>query len=181
MIDRSLAEVSIHLFKESDIDSIVDNFVLHHWPKPRSIFEKYLKEQEQGARIVWVAYVRCGDHQQFTGYVTLTWHSLYHSFQKLNIPEIMDLNVLPPYRNQRIGSKLLQTAENHAFQKSDMVGIGVGLYAGYGAAQKLYIARGYQSDGQGITYNYKTVQYGEQVPLDDDLILWLIKKSELYE
>ncbi|MGI4852042.1 MAG: GNAT family N-acetyltransferase [Janthinobacterium lividum] len=170
------SEILIQSLKESYIDLIVSNFALHNWPKPRSIFEKYLEEQEQGRRLIWLAYQNDNGSQSLTGYVTLTWHSLYPIFQQAGIPEIMDLNVLPPYRGQGIGSKLLQTAEDCACQKVDEVGIGVGLYSGYGAAQRLYIARGYQSNGQGITYNYQTVNYGDKAPLDDDLILWLTKR-----
>ena len=66
--------------------------------------------------------------------------------------------------------------EIDAGAKGKTVGIGVGLYDGYGAAQKLYVKRGYIPDGQGITYNYKPVAYGEKVPLDDDLVLWFTKE-----
>lgn len=53
----------------------------------------------------------------------------------------MDLNVLPRFRKMGIGSLLLDIAEKEAATKSDVVGIGVGLYAGedggYGSAQRL--------------------------------------------
>ncbi len=61
-----------------------------------------------------------------------------------------------------------------------MVGIGVGLYAGedggYGAAQRLYVKRGYIPDGKGVTYNYHPTTPGNNYSLDDDLILWFTKK-----
>jgi len=78
----------------------------------------------------------------------------YQPFRLSKIPEILDLNVLPPHRNSGIGSKLLETAETMASTQT-IVGIGVGLYDGYGEAQKLYIKRGYMTDGLGITYNYQ--------------------------
>lgn len=56
----------------------------------------------------------------------------------------------------------------------------MGLYGGpdggYGAAQKLYVSRGYVPDGQGITYHYQTVIPGNSYSLDDDLILWFTKQ-----
>lgn len=55
------------------------------------------------------------------------------------------------------------------------VGIGVGLYQDYGAAQRLYFRLGYSPDGRGITYKCKSVTPGESYPVDD-LILWLRKK-----
>ena len=62
----------------------------------------------------------------------------------------------------------------------EVVGIGVGLYAGedggYGAAQRLYIKRGYIPDGQGVTYNYEPTMPGNSYPLDDDLVLWFLKR-----
>lgn len=92
----------------------------------------------------------------------------------------MDLNVLPPFRGNGIGSTLLDTAEKEAGTKKDIVGLGVGLYGGpdggYGAAQKLYVDRGYVPDGQGVTYNYQTAIPGKSYPLDDDLLLWFTKR-----
>jgi GNAT superfamily N-acetyltransferase len=90
----------------------------------------------------------------------------------------MDFNVLPPYRNQGIGLELLQTAEATVAKRSPIVGLGVGLYSGYGNAHKMYIKTGYIPDELGITYNYKRVEYGEQVVLDDDLVLWFTKKLD---
>jgi hypothetical protein len=55
-----------------------------------------------------------------------------------------------------VGSLLLDCAEKEALTKSQIIGIGVGLYAGadggYGPAQRLYVKRGYIPDGQGVTY-----------------------------
>lgn len=55
------------------------------------------------------------------------------------------------------------------------IGVGVGLYADYGAAQWLYVTLGYRPDGNGITYAEKPVAPGAHVRLDDDLVLWLTK------
>jgi len=168
--------VCIRQFVEKDINTIVSAFHQIGWNKPQSLFESYLKEQEVQSRLIWVAHV----HDEFTGYVTLKWQSMYASFKEQNIPEIMDLNVLPHYRNLGIGSLLLDKAEKEAAAKSDMIGIGVGLYAGedggYGAAQRLYVKRGYIPDGKGITYHYQPTIPGHNYPLDDDLVLWFTKK-----
>ena len=168
----NLSIITIRPLVQSDISLIVVKFAQHHWPKPSSTFETYLQEQQKGERLIWVAY--CND--QFAGYVTLVWQSKYQPFHVSKIPEIMDLNVLPPFRNRGVGSKLLEIAETTAGAQSNVVGIGVGLYDGYGEAQKLYIKRGYIPDGRGITYNYQPVVSGSLVTLDDDLVLWFIKK-----
>lgn len=165
-------QVTIRVFNASDILTIVDSFAAVNWPKPKSIFDKYLEEQQLDERFIWVAY----SQGQFAGYVTLKWESKYEPYQKAKIPEIMDLNVLPHFRKSGIGSQLLEIAENEASKKSAIVGIGVGLYEGYGAAQKLYIKRGYIPDGRTITYNYCPLAYGNTVLLDDNLVLWFTKK-----
>lgn len=165
-------EITIQQLTQSDIPIIVAKFAEHHWPKPSSTFEKYLQEQQKSERLIWVAHVQ----NQFAGYITLKWQSNYQPFCQGKIPEIMDLNVLPPFQKVGIGSKLLEIAETAASEQSNVVGIGVGLYDGYGEAQKLYIKRGYIPDGRGITYNYEPIIPGSAVTLDDDLVLWFTKK-----
>ncbi len=164
--------LTIRPLTQSDISIIVSQFSQHNWPKPGSTFETYLKEQHAQDRLVWVAY----DKDQFVGYATLKWQSKYEPFRIKNIPEIMDLNVLPPFQGQGIGSALLKTAEKAACKTHPIIGIGVGLYAGYGNAQKLYIRHGYVPDGNGITYNYQPVEPGTNALVNDDLVLWFIKR-----
>jgi GNAT superfamily N-acetyltransferase len=164
-------------FLSSDnIPTIVLAFAQIGWNKPASLFEGYLKEQEAGERLVWVANVQ----NKFAGYATLKWQSQYPAFKEQNIPEIVDLNVLPDFSKMGIASLLLDRAEKEATTKSKVVGIGVGLYAGadggYGAAQRIYVKRGYIPDGKGVTYNYEPTIPGNGYPLDDDLVLWFTKK-----
>ena len=113
---------------------------------------------------------------EFAGYASLKWQSDYKYFADNNIPEISDLNVLPGFRNKGIGSALIEKCEEYAAERSNIVGIGVGLYPDYGSAQRLYIKRGYLPDGHGATYNYEYVTPGKEYPLDDDLVLWFTKK-----
>ena len=178
LIDHILSTLTISIRKlsASDIPIIVDTFHKANWSKPVATFENYLQEQLTGTRLVWVAHV----NNQFAGYVTLKWQSQYEPFATAGIPEIMDLNVLPPFRKVGVGSMLLDITEKEAATKSDIVGLGVGLYGGpdggYGAAQKLYVNRGYIPDGNGVTYNYQHATPGNSYPLDDDLVLWFTKK-----
>jgi GNAT superfamily N-acetyltransferase len=164
--------IDIRQLTTNNISTIVNEFARHDWPKPSSTFETYLAEQKNNERIIWLAFFE----NQFAGYITLKWISAYASFKEQAIPEIMDLNVLPPFRNKGIASMLLDVAEQKAASQCGFVGLGVGLYPDYGSAQKLYIARKYKPDGRGITYHYNRVNPGERVCLDDDLVLWLTKK-----
>jgi GNAT superfamily N-acetyltransferase len=170
-------DVLIRPLIEEGIEPMSEAFNQIGWNKPVSLFEGYLKEIAAGERLVWVVHI----HNKCAGYVTLKWKSQYLFFKEQNIPEIMDLNVLPTFRKMGIGSLLLDTAEKEAATKSAAaIGIGVGLYAGedggYGAAQRLYVKRGYLPDSKGVTYNYEPTIPGNSYPLDDDLVLWFTKR-----
>lgn len=143
-----MSAIKIRNFIAADIPVIIAAFAKLKWEKPQELYESYLQEQNKKERVVWVAFV--GD--EFAGYVTLKWQSKYEPFKKQNIPEIKDLNVLPHFRNRGIGTQLLKTAEAFAATKSKVIGIGVGLFSDYGAAQKLYVELGYIPDGNGITH-----------------------------
>jgi hypothetical protein len=71
---------------EKNIAVISDAFNQIGWNKPPSLFEEYLKEQEAGERLVWVAYFK----GEFAGYITLKWQSLYPSF-KVGVSHFGDL------------------------------------------------------------------------------------------
>jgi hypothetical protein len=56
-----------------------------------------------------------------------------------------------------------------------VAGIGVGMDPDYGAAQRLYVRRGYVPDGRGLTSHGQAVRWGEMVTVDDALVLWFTK------
>ena len=167
----TLSNMAIHPLSAETIHLLVDAFEAANWSKPTALFETYLSEQQKAQRFIWVAYFE----NKVAGYITLKKKSSYPPFQNNAIPEIMDFNVLPNFRNQGIGSRLLETAEKKAFTLHHTVGLGVGLYPDYGQALKLYFKNGYQPDGLGVTYQYQAVAPGSQVTLDDDLVLWFTK------
>lgn len=144
------------------------------WEKPLSLFEKYLEEQNYGTREVLVAFYE----GKIAGYGTLMWQSKYPFFAERNIPEINDLNVLPAFRKKGIASMIIEQFENLVAKNHPTIGIGFGLYKDYGAAQSLYIKQGYLPNKEGITYNYENVVPGQWYCVDDDLILWFVKKLE---
>lgn len=165
--------IEIRILQKDDINTISKAFIESDSSKDIARYQGYFEELQQEKRMTWLAIVE----DNIAGYVTIKWYSAYVPFQKENIPEISDLNVLPSYRHRGIGSKLLNTAEKYAHHyKHHQVGIGMGLYTDYGNAQRLYIKRGYIPDGHGITYNYKKIKAGSKVLVDDNLVLWLIKK-----
>ncbi len=162
----------IRLLIASDIQPIAAAFAALGWDKPTSLYELYLAEQAAGERTVFVALL----DSQFAGYVTIKWQSDYPPFRAENIPEIADFNVLPIFRRQGIGSRLMDEAERVVSERSSVVGIGVGMYADYGTAQRMYVKRGYIPDGRGLFFRQDFVQPGQTVIVDDDLALYFTKR-----
>ncbi len=154
-----------------DIDPMAAAFTALGWNKPASQYIHYLAEQVAGQRDVIIAFV----NTSFAGYITLKWISDYPPFCTANIPEINDFNVLPHFRRQGIGSRLMDQAEKIVAERCPIVGIGVGLYADYGSAQRMYVRRGYIPDGRGLFVQGHFVQYGESVVVDDELALYFTK------
>jgi hypothetical protein len=70
----------------------------------------------------------------------------------------------------------MDAAEEVIAARSPAAGIGVGLYADYGAAQRLYVKRGYIPDGRGASWRDRPVLGGETVVADDDLALYFTKR-----
>ena len=163
--------LSLAPLQASDIAEIAAAFAALGWNKPASQYERYLQEQDAAARAVRVAR-RDG---VFAGYVTVLWQAGYEPFAQAHIPEIQDFNVLPDFRRRRVGTALMDTAEVLIAARSPVAGLGVGLHHDYGAAQRLYVLRGYAPDARGITSHGRHVNWGDAAKIDDDLVLWLTK------
>ncbi|HEX8267567.1 MAG TPA: GNAT family N-acetyltransferase [Pyrinomonadaceae bacterium] len=164
--------IVIRELQEKDILPVAEAFDSIGWNKPVSQYQRYLAEQTEGARKILLAF----ENNNFVGYLTILWESDYPPFKAENIPEINDFNVLPKARRKGVGTKLMDEAEQIVSESSEIVGIGVGLEADYGAAQRLYVLRGYVPDGRGIVWQNRFPKYGERVTVDDDLNLYFKKK-----
>jgi ribosomal protein S18 acetylase RimI-like enzyme len=159
----------------ADIELMAEAFARLGWNKPAAQYRRYLSEQEEGQRAVLVAFL----DGRFAGYVTVIWQSAYPPFARHGVPEIVDLNVLPRDRRRGIGSALMDAAESQVAPRSRVAGLGVGLDPDYGAAQRMYVRRGYVPDGQGLMYAGRRVRHGESVTVDDRLVLYLTKELEV--
>lgn len=164
--------LEIRELKEQDILMIAESFKEIGWNKPVSQYQQYLAEQSQNLRKVLIAFW----DDKFVGYLTIIWESQYPHFKSKQIPEIQDFNVLPNFRRKRIGSKLMDKAEEIISEQSSLAGIGVGMNSDYGAAQRLYVLRGYVPDGKGIVWQNHFPKYGDAVLVDDDLNLFFTKE-----
>jgi GNAT superfamily N-acetyltransferase len=161
----------IRPLESRDVAPISAAFSAVGWNKPRAQYERYHAEQQSGLRTVFVAFVGGG----FAGYVTVVWSPTYPPFRADKIPEIQDFNVLPPFRRRGIGTRLMDEAERKVSERSGVAGIGVGMSPDYGAAQRLYVLRGYVPDGRGLTRDGSPVRQGDEITVNDGLVLYLTK------
>jgi GNAT superfamily N-acetyltransferase len=165
-------KITIREMTAADPSQIARAFSDQGWDKPESQFIRYVQEEQAGQRVNLLAEV----DGHFAGYVTVVWASDYPPFLAAGIPEIVDFNVLIKYRRQGIGTTLMDAAEEVAGQRSPLVGLGVCLHVDYGAAQVLYVKRGYVPDGRGVYYQGRYPGYGDRVEIGDDLTLYLTKR-----
>jgi GNAT superfamily N-acetyltransferase len=166
-------KIEIFPLNEDDIDKIVLDFKNIGWNKPRSIYEAYLKEQSQGFRSIFIA----KSDGKFCGYATIKWESDYPPFKLNHVPEISDLNVLPDFRKKGIATLLIQNCEKTVKDRGHtVVGLGVGMTADYGNAQRLYVRLGYLPDGNGLHYKNKAASYHDIITVDDDLVLYFTRE-----
>ncbi|OGN91098.1 MAG: hypothetical protein A2158_06800 [Chloroflexi bacterium RBG_13_46_14] len=163
--------IMIRTMGKADIEPIYSSLAITGSNRSLGLYERYYEEQEKDQRIVLLALY----NNEFAGHVTIVWKSEYPLFAEQNIPEISDLIVLPDLRRHRIATALTEEAEKRIFKRSPAAGIGVGMYADYGPAQRMYVLRGYVPDRLGLMYKRKPVKPGEMVKVDDNLVLYLVK------
>ena len=166
--------ILIRPMRQTDIPQIVAKYSFP-WSTPDStqkIWDTYFEEQKNDIRTVALI----EKDGEILGYGSLLRVSECASFVSRNIPEINAVWIHEDYRKQGLATRLIHWIEDLALQEGySQIGIGVGLYADYGPAQKLYFRLGFVPDGQGITYSGQPTIFGQSYPLDDELIFWLIK------
>ncbi len=142
------------------------------WNVDAALWSAYEAEQTAQRREVVIAW----SDRRPVGYGTLLWSSAYEPFRSRSIPEINNLVVAAHARGRGVATALIGHFEKRARASGrEAMGIGIGLYADYGPAQRLYVKLGYRPDGGGVTYANRPVQPLETVRLDDELVLWLVK------
>lgn len=119
------------------------------------------------------------EKDKILGICSLIFECDYKHFRNAGIPEINALDVLPSRRKEGIATAIVRHLEDRARALGyKTIGIGTGLYADYGPAQRLYAGLGYVPDGRGITYDCEAVMPGTLVRIDDDATLWLTRSLQ---
>lgn len=167
-----MSTILIRQAQHDDAAWMQEHFSRIGWSKPEGYFATCCQQQDAGELVLLLAEIN-GD---FAGHCKIIWKPGCPYFAENGIPETQDLNVLGEYRRRGVASRLMDESERRIGERSAVAGIGVGLYADYGAAQRMYVRRGYIPDGCGITYGDAYVTPGQSYPVDDDLVLWLVRR-----
>ncbi|MFD1429625.1 GNAT family N-acetyltransferase [Lacticaseibacillus mingshuiensis] len=161
----------IRLMQAADVAAIDAGFRAQNWPPRTAVLQSYWQDQQAGRRQVFVA----EQNGVVAGYLTLVPRAAHGPFAG-QLPEVTDFNVFAAFRQQGIGTALLDAAENVARTAgATVISLGVGLHAGYGPAQRLYVRRGYVPDGSGVWYQDRPLPQEASCRNDDALVLYLSK------
>jgi len=163
--------ITIHPMSSEDVEIIMQNYTGQGWEKSKEIIEGYFDKQKNGDIYVFIA--KYGD--SLAGYTVLYKDTDVGPFAHKKIPVISDLIVFEKYQRKGIAGKILDAAEQKASDLSDNVQLAVGLHSGYGAAQRIYVKRGYVPDGSGVWYKDSPLEPYDDCQNDDDLVLYLLK------
>lgn len=165
--------ISVREIQAEDVAAISAVDGVRAWHGGEAKWSGYFRQHLCGERITIVAQAAGA----LIGYASMVWRSQHRPFAQAGIPEVQDMVVADTYRRQGAATTMIVALEMRARAAGhSVVGIGFGLYADYGPAQKLYVRRGYIPDGAGVTWNNQLVVGGDPVRLDDDLVLWLTKE-----
>ncbi|MCF0136546.1 MAG: GNAT family N-acetyltransferase [Lachnospiraceae bacterium] len=156
---------------ETDAEIITREEIAQGWHQTIDKYLERLDHRNQGRCISLVA-----EYQgNVAGYINVYLTAAEGPFKNEGLPEIVDFGVLEKYRCRGIGTKLMDAAEKIAGEYADKVVLGVGLHAGYGRAQRMYVKRGYIPDGSGVWYANQPCEPYTDCANDDDLILYMSK------
>ena len=155
----------------ADAQIITDGEIAQGWDQTIEKYNRRLCDQEAGIAVSLVAEYK----GEIAGYLNVYPNSKWGAFGNQGLPELIDFGVLEKYRHRGIGSNLMDVAEQLAAQYADRVYLGVGLHAGYGSAQRMYVKRGYVPDGTGVWYKNSVCPPYSDCCNDDDLVLYMIK------
>ena len=162
----------IRSMEAEDARIIYETYLSYGWHPSLETYENYYKEQGENKRKVFIAEYA----GEVSGLCTLVLNPTEGPFADMGYPEIVDLTVFFHMHKKGIGTKLLDAAEREAAKVSDAVYLAVGLHSGYGAAQRIYVKRGYVPDGSGAWYQGKQLEQYAPCHNDDDLLLFMSKK-----
>ena len=173
MIYYNEQDILIRDMVESDAQIITDEEHLQGWTHQKA--DKYLKRLSDAMEKKCIALV--AEYKgNVAGYLNVYPNSVGGAFGGQGLPELVDFGVLQKYRNNGIGNTLMQVAENIAKKYADIVYLGVGLHKDYGAAQRMYVKRGFIPDGSGLWWKGKQLEPYADLKNDNEAVIYMAKK-----
>lgn len=165
-------KLTVRDMESSDARVFTDEFTAQGWHPEIAGYISRLNDRDNRKCVALTAvFEGCP-----AGYVYVYRQANGGPFKGNGWPIIVDFNVLKKYQRRGIGNRLMDVAEQAAARFADTVCLGVGLCDSYGAAQRMYVRRGYIPDGSGVWYqNRQCVQYETVCTVDDDLVLYMSK------
>lgn len=170
MIYFETKSLVIRDLEENDVQPLVAGEIAQGWTSTRGKLDMRLEDAAAG-RCVALCAVYDGTP---VGY-NHVYLKADGPFADTDWPEIVDFAVLECMRGHGIGTALMDAAEKLAAETAQTVCLGVGLHSGYGAAQRMYVKRGYVPDGSGVWYEGKVCTPYSACQNDDDLVLYFLK------
>lgn len=171
MIYYTSDDLTIRDMKKEDAEIFYNTYLSYGWHPSIDTYLGYYKEQEENKRKVFIA-VHEGN---VVGICTLVLNPVEGPFGNRGIPEIVDFGVFFNKQNRGIGTKILDVVEEEAAKVNSLVYLAVGIHSGYGAAQRMYVKRGYIPDGTGAWYQGEQLNQYAKCNNDDDLVIFLSK------
>ena len=165
-------ELTIRNMRIEDAQKIYDTYLSYGWHPSMETYEKYYSEQKENKRMVFIAEYE----GKVSGLCTLVLNPTEGPWANMGYPEIVDMSVFLHAQNKGIGNKLLDAVEGEAAKISNTVYLAVGVHSGYGAAQRIYVKRGYIPDGNGAWYQGKILDQYAPCCNDDELVIFMSKK-----
>ena len=168
-----MADVTYRAMVHEDIDRMVAAWHSNSYGGSyRKKYTGYFDERERGLRTVIIA--ECGG--KVAGFVSLLHSAKVGPFKGQGIPAISSLSVGEEFRRQGIGTELMNRAEAAAAELSGTVCLGVGLHGISGAAQRMFVKRGYIPDGSGVWYGRSPVWSDATIQDVGSLTLYMSKE-----
>lgn len=166
-------KIAVRPMRREDAEVFAREEIAQGWihASPEKLLAR-MADVEKGLCAAWTAELDGAP----AGCVSLYYRAENGPFAGKGIPEIVDLNVLEKFRRRGAASALMDEAEARAAKESRIVSIGVGLHSGYGAAQRMYVRRGYVCDGSGMWDHGRLAEPYGMCENGDELVLYLSKE-----
>lgn len=164
--------IAIRQMWETDAEVFAREECAQGWHSSPDKFRMRLRDQAAGKCVPLVAEL----DGEPAGYLSVYFSAQHGPFRNQGIPELVDFAVLEKFRRRGVGSALMDAAEEIAFARSRVISIGVGLHAGYGSAQRMYVRRGYIPDGSGVWFEDAPAKPYAPCVNGDDLVLYFSRE-----